>query len=257
MEIDDMWDDDEDRVRVLGERADDKEMLRMQEPCDCEEPCDRCEFGTCQYPKQEQGGGITFKEYVKRKPHLYGPVKDEPVGDIHENIDDSGKVSRWGNLYNNAPSSGYLYTRPQPEPVKDEPVAWRFSKGTITKLDSCPHGGNWQPLYTRPQPDLTAEVERLQNGVRTIEAFWARRCNDKDKRIEILENDNRKMVAHARSLVERIAELEAEVERLKVKERDCEAQHGDLVRCNRQLHESITELEDAAREARMLCSTTQ
>ena len=37
------------------------------------------------------------------------------------------------------------------KPVKDEPVAWRFSKGTITKLDSCPHGGNWQPLYIHPQ----------------------------------------------------------------------------------------------------------
>lgn len=35
---------------------------------------------------------------------------------------------------------------------EQEPVAWRFSKGTITKLDSWPHGGNWQPLYLHPKP---------------------------------------------------------------------------------------------------------
>ena len=28
-----------------------------------------------------------------------------------------------------------------------EPVAWMFSKGTITKLDTWEHGGNWKPLY--------------------------------------------------------------------------------------------------------------
>lgn len=32
-----------------------------------------------------------------------------------------------------------------------EPVAYRFSKGTITKLDSWPHGGNWQPLFKQPE----------------------------------------------------------------------------------------------------------
>lgn len=35
-----------------------------------------------------------------------------------------------------------------------EPVAWRFSKGPITKLDSWPHGGNWEPLYTHPTPAM-------------------------------------------------------------------------------------------------------
>jgi len=34
---------------------------------------------------------------------------------------------------------------------QNEPVAWRFSKGTITKLDSWPHGGNWQPLFKLPE----------------------------------------------------------------------------------------------------------
>ena len=58
------------------------------------------------------------------------------------------------------------------EPVKDAPVAWRFSKGTITKLDSCPHGGNWQPLYIHPQPDLTAEVEFMQGKYEEMLEEW-------------------------------------------------------------------------------------
>lgn len=38
-----------------------------------------------------------------------------------------------------------------------EPIAWRFDKGPITKLDVWPHGGNWEPLYrealaTEPKP---------------------------------------------------------------------------------------------------------
>lgn len=35
---------------------------------------------------------------------------------------------------------------------EQEPIAWRFSKGPITKLDSWPHGGNWKPLYEHPAP---------------------------------------------------------------------------------------------------------
>lgn len=31
--------------------------------------------------------------------------------------------------------------------VVGEPVAYRFSKGPITKLDSWKHGGGWKPLY--------------------------------------------------------------------------------------------------------------
>ena len=38
---------------------------------------------------------------------------------------------------------------------KQEPVAWMFEfpdKRLAPKFDSVPHGGNWQPLYTHPQP---------------------------------------------------------------------------------------------------------
>lgn len=33
-----------------------------------------------------------------------------------------------------------------------EPVAWKFSAPGITKLDVCPHGGKWVPLYARRKP---------------------------------------------------------------------------------------------------------
>ena len=35
-----------------------------------------------------------------------------------------------------------------------EPVAWRFSSGTITKLDSWPHGGNWKLLFEHSAPSV-------------------------------------------------------------------------------------------------------
>ena len=87
------------------------------------------------------------------------------------------------------------------EPVKDAPVAWRFSKGTITKLDSCPHGGNWQPLYTRPQSDLTAEVERLKLSAEHWNRLYRERCQEFH---DAQANKGQEIVW----LIDRIAELE-------------------------------------------------
>lgn len=56
------------------------------------------------------------------------------------------------------------------EPVKDEPVAWMvdtsYDKLIFQNAEQAEHfASKWDiavvPLYTRPQPDLTAEVKRL------------------------------------------------------------------------------------------------
>lgn len=122
------------------------------------------------------------------------------------------------------------------EPVKDAPVAWRFSKGTITKLDSCPHGGNWQPLYTRPQPDLTAEVERLKLSAEHWNRLYREKCQEFH---DAQANKGQEIVW----LIDRIAELEALV-----------STREDDIRTEKmwvQRHaERIAELEEAARQAR-------
>lgn len=94
--------------------------------------------------------------------------------------------------------------------MKDDPVAWRFSKGTITKLDSCPHGGNWQPLYTRPQPDLTAEVERLREDSKLLGNLLAVMHRDGGHHAFAVGNDQAMQDAMQvyYQHVQRIAELE-------------------------------------------------
>jgi len=57
----------------------------------------------------------------------------------------------------------------QPAQQEQEPVAWMFEfpdKRVKPKFDSAPHGGNWQPLYTHPQPDAYGYAKRL------AEAIW-------------------------------------------------------------------------------------
>ncbi len=49
-----------------------------------------------------------------------------------------------------------------------EPVAYRFSKGTITKLDSWPHGGNWEKLFTESQMQQAYEAGKAE-----MEFSWA------------------------------------------------------------------------------------
>jgi hypothetical protein len=39
-------------------------------------------------------------------------AQSEPVGDIHLSVDDNGKRELYGNLYDNCPESGFLYTHP-------------------------------------------------------------------------------------------------------------------------------------------------
>lgn len=66
------------------------------------------------------------------------------------------------------------------EPVKDEPVAFvhRNEAGQISM--KAPDGGGFDiskfvgsSLYTRPQPDLKAEVERLHQICRDAYEVWA------------------------------------------------------------------------------------
>lgn len=125
---------------------------------------------------------------------------------------------------------------PKQEPVKDAPVAWRFSKGTITKLDSCPHGGNWQPLYTRPQPDLTAEVERLKLSAEHWNRLYREKCQEFH---DAQANKGQEIVW----LIDRIAELEALVS---TREYDIRTEKMWVQRHA----ERIAELEEAARQAR-------
>lgn len=69
----------------------------------------------------------------------------------------------------------YLQPAPkveQQEPVKDEPVAWKLTVGqyiTTAHQTEKPDERDWKPLYTRPQPDLTAEVERLAEVAESAE----------------------------------------------------------------------------------------
>ena len=209
-------------------RRNQAELLQAEHDSDWEQRWPNAETPEPKAENQEQGGGITFEEYAKRKSHLYGPVKDEPVAIV-------------GELYGQ------------------------------TRREVMEKGANIGAyLYLRPQPDLTAEVERLKS----MEFDWAKVNAKLTDRIAELEaripnipkieggcrtlEDWRCLAIHLESQwagcsysfnkvageqKQRIAELEAEVERLKVKERDCEAQHGDLVRCNRQLHERITALD--------------
>ena len=89
------------------------------------------------------------------------------------------------------------------EPVKDEPVAFvhRNEAGQISMMAS--DGSSFDmskfvgsSLYTRPQPDLTAEVERLRNTIMFLRS-------------------ERPMARRLTTQEQRIAELEAEVERLR------------------------------------------
>lgn len=50
---------------------------------------------------------------------------------------------------------------------KKEPVAWIFSKGPITKLDVCPHGGNWKPLYRAKDKEQLANQSVIQTQTAT------------------------------------------------------------------------------------------
>ena len=116
--------------------------------------------------KQEPGAWVGCGECDCEFPCYHGKTtclrlpteKQEPVG-----CPDLGDVKEFKEM---------LAQAEKQEPVKDAPVAWRFSKGTITKLDSCPHGGNWQPLYIHPQPDLTEEVEFMQGKYEEMLAEW-------------------------------------------------------------------------------------
>ena len=45
-----------------------------------------------------------------------------------------------------------------------EPVAWRFDRPGISKLDSWPHGGDWERLHTQSQL-RAAMVAAYEEGV--------------------------------------------------------------------------------------------
>lgn len=110
------------------------------------------------------------------------------------------------------------------EPVNDEPVAW-IDGGDLREVCNgnsryvhCDNQGRMVPLYTHPQTDLTAEVERLKSK----EFDWAK-LNAK--------------------LTDRIAELEAQDTEMCDVHAQLLVEHGKA-----KLH--IAALEEAAREAR-------
>ena len=53
-----------------------------------------------------------------------------------------------------------------------KPVAWRFERPGISKLDSWPHGGDWERLYTEAQ--LKAAMVAAWNDAidESVTAMW-------------------------------------------------------------------------------------
>ena len=115
---------------------------------------------------------------------------------------------------------------------KQEPVAWMWKfKGedgaafcTKEPTLSIKDGVDYVPLYTHPQPDLTAEVERLKEINR-----------------DLCSKSNSYIVANAQQK-ERIAELEAQDTEMCDVHAQLLVEHGKA-----KLH--IAALEEAAREA--------
>lgn len=110
------------------------------------------------------------------------------------------------------------------EPVKDEPVAWMvdtsYDKLIFQNAEQAEHfASKWDiavvPLYTRPQPDLTAEVKRLGEMFR----HKVDQCNEFDvelhkakQRIAELEEAAREALdalQYKLHVVEAIAKLDA------------------------------------------------
>jgi len=113
-------------------------------------------------------------EAIEQPAPVAKPHEQEPIAYLHQ----CGKKPELKELSfkKNEPllaAKGYkaipLTSPPaQPAPVQ-EPMAWMFEfpdKRVKPKFDSAPHGGNWQPLYTRPQPDAYGYAKRL------AEAIW-------------------------------------------------------------------------------------
>jgi hypothetical protein len=97
------------------------------------------------------------------------------------------------------------------EPVKDEPVAFvhRNEAGQISMKAS--DGGSFDmskfigsSLYTHPQPDLTAEVERLRKTIMFLrsERPMARRLTTQEQRIAELESEVERLHQIARDAYE-------------------------------------------------------
>lgn len=104
------------------------------------------------------------------------------------------------------------------EPVKDEPVAWcvAYDDPRMGRIHSNPsmykpelealisRAGNplaLVPLYTRPQPDLTAEVERLKLSAEHWNRLYREKCQEFH---DAQANKGQEIVW----LIDRIAELE-------------------------------------------------
>ena len=170
------------------------------------------------------------------------PVKDEPVAWmvvtsydklIFQNASQAEHCAEKWELV-----SAPLYTRPQPEPVNDEPVARVDANDDGYWADILPDRSVkvGQLLYTRPQPDLTAEVERLKLSAEHWNRLYREKCQEFH---DAQANKGQEIVW----LIDRIAELEALV-----------STREDDIRTEKmwvQRHaERIAELEEAARQAR-------
>ena len=146
------------------------------------------------------------------------PVKDEPVAWmvvtpydklIFQNASQAEHYAEKWELV-----SAPLYTRPQQEPVKDEPVAEfvedesAVGRAKFKLLKPLKVGTK---LYTRPQPDLTAEVERLKGMVSEIQAarFVMNQHDQHVKRIAELEEAAREARDSAICECIKVAEEEA------------------------------------------------
>lgn len=96
----------------------------------------------------------------------------------------------------------------QQEPVKDAPVAMLERDPSIGRLrvtyeDAvCELGEGVFPLYTRPQPDLTAEVERLKLSAEHWNRLYREKCQEFH---DAQANKGHEIVW----LIDRIAALEA------------------------------------------------
>ena len=77
------------------------------------------------------------------------------------------------------------------EPVKDEPIAWFIdvlTNGTSTGRYEVAAREYWGedftiPIYTRPQPDLTAEVERIGKAFSKEVSEWRKLTMQQQRRV--------------------------------------------------------------------------
>lgn len=91
------------------------------------------------------------------------------------------------------------------EPVKDEPVARKIKYGSLVFLEGYHELPDGTLLYARPQPDLTAEVERLREELRIYhdaDAKAATQIHQQAQRIAELEEAAREALVSVRGIAD-------------------------------------------------------